>query len=306
MTPADPRTADPRPADLSPADPNGAGPHRDTTPRPVERALRARRDTGGISLVPYVMAGVVPDWTDHVRACVDAGADAVEIGLPFSDAMLDGPDIQAAATRALARGSGMSGLLDEVAGLPREVPLIVMTYSNIVRRQGDATFCRRLADAGVAGLIAPDTPLDEMGSLRDAAADAPLELVLLVAPSTRPGRAARIAHTSEGFVYVVSNMGVTGYRDTVSATVGRTTALVRDATTLPVLVGFGISTPEQAVEVGRLADGVVVASTLVADVLAGGTAVDTAERVVAFRTALDGAAERRPAAPTAGPVGSRS
>ncbi|MDN5913814.1 MAG: tryptophan synthase subunit alpha [Pseudonocardia sp.] len=254
----------------------------------VEGSLRARRDRGEPSLVPYVMAGVAPDWPDQVRACVDAGADAVEIGLPFSDPMLDGPVIQAASTRALARGVTVSGLLDEVAGISVDVPLVAMTYSNVVHRRGDAAFCRGLAETGIAGLIAPDTPLDEIDELRAAADAAPLELALLVAPITAPERAARVAERSRGFVYVVSNMGVTGGRSTVSGTVARTTATVRAATTLPVLVGFGISTPEQAAEVARHADGVIVASALVADVLDGADAAGVGRRVTRFRRGVDG------------------
>jgi tryptophan synthase alpha chain len=216
--------------------------------------------------------------------------------LPFSDPMLDGPVIQAASGQALARGARIGDLLDELAtarlGAAAEsagVPLIVMTYSNIVRRRGDEAFCDALAAAGVRGLIVPDTPLDEIEPLLGATRAAGIELILLVAPSTRPHRVARIAELSSGFVYAVSNMGVTGLRDAVSDTVQRTVDGVRQHTSLPVLVGFGISSPAQAVEVSRRADGVVVASALMRDVLAGASPTDLAATVASFRTALDGA-----------------
>ena len=162
-----------------------------------------------------------------------------------------------------------------------------MTYSNIVRRPGDAAFCRSLAAAGVGGLIVPDTPVDEVDPLLAATRSAGVELVLLVAPSTRAERVGRIAELSSGFVYAVSTMGVTGLRDEVSGSVQRTVAGIRDHTDLPVLVGFGISSPEQAVATSRHADGVVVASALMRDVLAGASTTELAATVTAFRAALD-------------------
>ena len=254
----------------------------------VEAALRRRREAGGKSLVPFVTAGITPDWTAYLQACAGNGADAIEIGLPFSDPMLDGPVIQAASGQALARGARTAGLLDEVAELDCRVPLIVMTYSNIVGRHGNEEFCQRLSAAGISGLIVPDTPVDEIEPLLAAVRAAGIELILLVAPSTKADRVSRIADLSTGFVYAVSNMGVTGLRDAVSDTVQRTVTTIRSSTTLPVLVGFGISSPDQVVEASRHADGVVVASTLMRDVLAGASALELGATVAAFRTALDG------------------
>ena len=134
----------------------------------VERALLRRREAGGKCLVPFVTAGITPNWTDYVRACADNGADAIEIGLPFSDPMLDGPVIQAASGQALGRGVRTAGLLAELAGLDCPVPLIVMTYSNIVARHGNEAFCRQLPAAAIAGLIVPDTPVDEVQPLMSA------------------------------------------------------------------------------------------------------------------------------------------
>jgi len=259
-------------------------------PGPVQRSLLRRREAGGKSLVPFVTAGITGDWTDYVRACAEHGADAIEIGMPFSDPMLDGPVIQAASGQALARGARTADLLDELAALelgPAGVPLIVMTYSNIVRRRGDEAFCHALSAAGVRGLIVPDTPLDEIEPLLSASRAAGIELILLVAPSTRPHRVGRIAELSSGFVYAVSTMGVTGVRDAVSDTVRRTVDGIRQHTSLPVLVGFGISSPVQAVQASRRADGVVVASALMRDVLAGASATELAATVSSFRSALD-------------------
>jgi tryptophan synthase alpha chain len=267
---------------------------------PVERALRQRRAAGGKSLVPFVTAGITADWTAYVRACADNGADAIELGLPFSDPMLDGPVIQAASGQALARGARTAELLDEVAasGLGDiGVPLIVMTYSNLVRRSGDEAFCRTLAARGVRGLIVPDTPVDEVDPLLSATRAAGVELILLVAPSTRPSRVSRIAELGSGFVYAVSTMGVTGLRDELSTTVQRTVAGIRSHTDLPVLVGFGISSPAQAVQASRHADGVVVASALMRDVLAGASAAELGSTVAAFRAALDGAGDDEPVRP---------
>ena len=252
----------------------------------VEQSLRRRRENGGKSVVPFVTAGITSNWTDYVRACADNGADAIEIGLPFSDPMLDGPVIQAASSQALARGARTNDLLDELAGLELTVPLIVMTYSNIVGRRGNEAFCSKLAAVGVSGLIVPDTPIDEIEPLL-AAAGSDIELILLVAPSTKPHRVSRIAELSRGFVYAVSNMGVTGVRNSVSATVETTVRAIRQETSLPVLVGFGISSPAQAVEVSRSSDGAVVASALMRDVLAGGSASELGNTVAAFRSALD-------------------
>lgn len=253
----------------------------------VEQALRRRRAAGGKSLAPFVTAGITPDWTDYLRACADNGADVIEIGLPFSDPMLDGPVIQAASGQALSRGVRTAELLDEVAALDLTTPLIVMTYSNIVRRHGDEAFCQRLSEAGISAMIVPDTPVDEIEPLLSATRAAGIELILLVAPSTKAHRVSRIAELGGGFVYAVSNMGVTGLRDAVSDTVRHTVNAIREQTSLPVLVGFGISSPAQAVQVCHHADGVVVASALMRDVLAGASADELGATVASFRSALD-------------------
>jgi tryptophan synthase alpha chain len=201
--------------------------------------------------------------------------------------MLDGPIIQAASVQALSRGVTVRGLLDELAGFDSSVPLVAMTYSNIVARHGYADFCARLVAAGVSGLIASDTPVDEVAALLQVSLEAGIELIMLVAPSTKPARVQRIAELGRGFIYAVSTMGVTGVRDSVSQSVVPTVELVRSATNLPVLVGFGISTPEQAVAVSQVSDGVAVGSALVRAILDGATPADLRDQVAAFRAGLD-------------------
>lgn len=240
-------------------------------------------------LYPYVTGGITPDWTDYLLAYQDGGADAIEVGLPFSDPMLDGPTIQEASDRALARGVTVASILADLAAVRGRlrVPLIAMTYANLVFRSGAATFCARLAAAGVTGLIVPDLPFDEVGEVADLAEAAGVDLVLLVSPVTPPGRLAEIVARARGFVYAISVMGTTGERDTVAASAAVLAARVKAVTDRPVLVGFGVSTPAQAAEAGRAGDGVVVASALMRRVLDGATPDDLRQDVRALRTALD-------------------
>lgn len=253
----------------------------------LETRLRARRDAGRSLLVPYVTAGVSADWLDHARAYADAGADAIEIGLPFSDPMLDGTVVQQASQRALDRGSTPRAAIAEVAGLAIDVPLVAMTYSNVVMRQGRAEFCDRLRSAGFAGLIVVDTPHDEAEPLVQAAREYDVELVLMLAPSTSDRRVKQIAALSRGFVYAATVMGVTGERSGVPEAATELAARAKRHTTLPVLLGFGISTPEDAVRAAAVADGVVVASALMRRVLAGAGPVETGGYVRDVREALD-------------------
>jgi tryptophan synthase alpha chain len=241
------------------------------------------------ALIPYVTAGVTADWTDYLLAYQQAGADAVEVGLPFSDPMLDGATIQQASDRALARGTTVASVLAELHGVRDRLhlPLIAFTYANLVFHAGPAEFCRRLAEAGVTGLIVPDLPVDEAGAVREAADAAGVRLTLLVAPVTPDDRLAEIVARSRGYIYAVSVMGTTGERTTLARSAALLAARVKALTTLPVLVGFGISGPAQAVEAGRAGDGVVVASALMRRVLEGATPDDLRHEVAALRAALD-------------------
>ncbi len=254
---------------------------------PLEAHLRERRDGGAKLLVPYVTGGLSDDWVDLVHAVVAAGADAVEVGIPFSDPVMDGPTIQEASVRALRRGTTPGSILAELAGVDVGVPVVAMTYYNLAFRMGDLRFARSLAAAGVSGAILPDLPLEESADWERESAAAGVASVLLAAPVTPEGRLAAIAARSRGFVYGVSRMGVTGERLSVAESAGVLAKRLKATTDKPVLIGFGISTAEQAVEVCAEADGVIVASALLRAVLDGGGPEGAAGFVGDLRRALD-------------------
>jgi tryptophan synthase alpha chain len=240
-------------------------------------------------LNPYVTGGITPGWTDYLLAYQEAGADGIEIGLPFSDPVLDGATIQEASDRALARGATVAGILRDVAAVRDRlrIPLIAMTYANLVFRAGPIAFCRRLTDAGFSGLIVPDLPVDEAAAVESAATGAGLDLVMLVAPVTPDERLAEIVTRGGGFLYAVSVMGTTGERDTLASSAGDLATRVKAITDRPVLIGFGISGPVQAARAARVADGVVVGAALMRRVLDGATPGDLRDDVAALRSALD-------------------
>ena len=266
----------------------------------MERRLRERRDAGSSLLVPYVTAGVSADWLDHARAFADAGADAIEIGLPFSDPMLDGTVVQAAAHRALERGTTPHAAITEAGRLALGIPLIAMTYSNVVQRHGHADFCARLRTAGLAGLIVVDLPHDEAEPLLRAAGEHDIEVVLMIAPSTSNRRVRQIAELSRGFVYAATVMGPTGERAGVPEAAVQMAARVRQHATVPVLLGFGISTPADAAQAAGVADGVVIGSAVMRRALAGAGPAQTGAYVRSVRAALDAVRQR----PTHQPTGS--
>jgi tryptophan synthase alpha chain len=253
----------------------------------LETALRTRRDEGAKVLVPYVTGGLSEDWTDVLAAVVAAGADAVEVGIPFSDPVMDGPTIQEASARSLARGTTPASILADLRRAPVAVPVVVMTYYNLAYRMGDLRFARSLAAAGVSGAILPDLPLEESAAWEAEAATAGIEAVLLAAPVTPDDRLAAIAERSRGFVYGVSRMGITGERTSLAASAQVMAKRLKAVTDRPVLIGFGISSPDQAVEVCAEADGVVVASALLRGLLDGGGPDQAADFVYRFRAALD-------------------
>jgi len=254
----------------------------------LESSLRDRRDAGRKLLVPYVTGGMGRGWRDAVRAVADAGADAIEIGIPFSDPVMDGTTIQEASQRALDIGATPASIVAEAAELDVGIPLVVMTYYNPVQHAGHERFAAALAGAGIDAAIVPDLPLDELDGWGDAADAAGVETVLLAAPTTPDDRLRAICERSHGFVYGVSLMGVTGERAQLANRAREMGTRCKAATDKPVLLGVGISTPEQAVEAAASADGVIVGSALVGRILRGGGPEEAQDFVCELRKALDG------------------
>jgi tryptophan synthase alpha chain len=254
----------------------------------LEPWLRARRGEGRKLLVPYLMGGMSDDWVESLQAVAAAGADAVEVGIPFSDPMMDGPVIQQAGVHALDRGATPTRIVDDVAGADIGVPVAVMTYYNIVFRTGHRRMAQSLRAAGIGAAIVPDLPLEELGPWADEADKAEVATVLLVAPSTPAARAAQICARSRGFVYAVARMGVTGERESLGSDTADVVRRIRETTDVPVCVGVGVSTPAQARTVCEVADGVVVGSALVRRLLDGGGPGAAGDFVGQLRAALDG------------------
>ena len=258
-----------------------------TGPSPIEDVLRARRDAGRKLLVPYVTGGLGDDWLRVVEAVAVAGADAIEVGIPFSDPVMDGPVIQEASQRALAGGASPGSILAALARVDVDVPLVVMTYYNIVFRAGHRRFARSLADQGVSGAIVPDLPLVEFDGWGRAADDAGVDTILLVAPNTPAPTVSAICARSRGWVYGVAVMGVTGERGSLASTATALGQRLKAATDKPVLLGVGVSTPQQAGEAAAEADGVIVGSALVRRLLEGAGPDGAADFVAQLRAGLD-------------------
>ena len=242
---------------------------------------------GRTALVCYAMGGdpSLQASEELLRAVDSEGADVIEIGLPFSDPIADGPTLQAAATRALRAGVTLPRLLDMVGRLRLRAPLVAMGYMNPIERMGARTFAGALARAGIAGAIVPDLPLEEAGPLRSELAEAGVDLVPLVAPTTGAERAAAIAREARGFLYYVSVTGVTGARTELPADLAARLRELRALSPVPLAVGFGISRPEQARALRGIADGVVVGSALVSAHHEGGVKA-AADLVRGLRAAL--------------------
>ncbi len=233
----------------------------------LEATFARLRGEGGRALVPYFTAG--DPSLEVTRLLVEEaaarGADVIELGLPFSDPLADGPTIQRAGARALAGGVSLAKLLPMVASLRGHVtaPLVLMTYLNPLHRYGLEAATRDLAEAGFAGLIVPDLPLEESAPADRAARAAGLDLVYLATPTSGPERLRRIARRSRGFVYLVALTGITGERAELPPDLVGLVRDLRAVTTKPVCVGFGVSTPAHVAEVVRYADGAIVGSAIV-------------------------------------------
>jgi tryptophan synthase alpha chain len=238
----------------------------------IEAAFAAARQEGRAALMPYMM-GCFPDRETALEvaaAYADAGADLVELGIPFSDPLADGPQIHAAATAALQRGADLDRALGSCEALGEGVPTVAMCYVNMILAVSPRRFAGRLAEAGAAGAIVPDLPFEEADEIRTALEAEGLALILLVAPTTPPERRRRICEAARGFLYLVSVAGVTGERDQLPAGLAELITAAREESPVPVAVGFGIGTPRQAAEVGKLADGVIIGTRLVRAVAEGG------------------------------------
>jgi len=255
------------------------------------------------TLIPFLMGGD-PDLETSARLlrAVASVGDIVEVGVPFSDPIADGPTIQRAAQRALAAGTTLRNVLTLARGLRGEggPPIVLLTYLNPVLQYGVERFCTDAREAGVDGMVVPDLPADEADALIPPARAASLDTIFLVAPTTSDARIRLAAERSRGFLYCVSLTGVTGARTQVPRDVEDLVGRVKPLSTLPVCVGFGISTPEQAQAIGRLADGVIVGSALVD--LVERSAADAEGRLTGFLERLrDALSAARPAEPRASP-----
>jgi tryptophan synthase alpha chain len=246
----------------------------------LEASLRASRDKGRKLLVPYVTGGLGTDWAEIVRAVADAGADAIEIGVPFSDPVMDGPVIQEASELALRSGATPVTIFDELRTIDAGVPIAVMTYYNLAFHMGHQRFAESLAAAGVSAAILPDLPLEEVGPWATAADAAGVETVLLAAPTAPDERLPLV-------VYAVGLLGVTGERDALAASSLVIARRLKAITDKPVLVGVGVSNAAQAVEICAEADGVVIGSALMRRVLEGVGPTGAGEFIAEVRTALD-------------------
>jgi tryptophan synthase alpha chain len=253
----------------------------------LEERLRAVRRGGAKAFVPYVTGGLPGVDAKLLRGLEAAGADAIEVGIPHSDPIMDGGVIQEASRIALERGTRPNDVLKTVRDATLGVPVAVMTYVNPVYRRGFAAFCDELRAARISGAIVPDLPVDEAGAFEAAAAARAIDVALLAAPGASGERLGAIAAGAHGFVYCVATYGVTGARGELSVTARALVEELRPHTDLPLLVGVGIATPEQAAQACVFADGVIVGSALVERLLDGGpdAALDLAG---AFRDSIGG------------------
>lgn len=233
--------------------------------------IRSVFQPGRIALLPYLTAGLpTPEASpDLFAAMADAGADAFEIGIPYSDPLMDGPVIQQASGIAIAAGTTLERAVGVIASVVKRtgLPSLAMTYANVVFRAGPDRFCARMAEAGAQGIIVPDMPVEESAPVREAADAHGLGVVLFVAPTSPDERIATVAALDPSFIYGVAELGVTGEREQSSGRAVELARRVKAITDIPLVLGVGISTPEQAAAAGRVADGVIVGTALVRRVL---------------------------------------
>lgn len=262
------------------------------TPTTITNAFASRRGRGQAALVPYVTAGH-PDagaTPGLLRAVADAGADVIELGIPFSDPLADGPTIQRSSFRALERGMTVHGVLAALRDFrsTHAHPVVLFTYLNPVLRYGVDAFLADAKEAGAQGLLVTDLPTGADPELESRLRASGMDLIRLIAPTTPPQRVPQVAAGGSGFLYYISRTGVTGARTSLREALAGEVARIREAVPLPVAVGFGISTPEQASAVAAVADGVVVGSALIQALDSGGVEAGAAF-VASLRRGMDGA-----------------
>lgn len=280
----------------------GAGPAAPAATR-IKRRFEELRRNGQMGLVAFLTAGdpSLEATESLVVALAEAGADVVELGVPFSDPVADGPAIQRSSERALRRGTTLEGVLGRVAAIRRrsDVALVLFTYYNPVLQMGLERFAKSAAEAGVDGVLVTDLTPEEAGEYRRVMAAQGLDTIFLAAPTSTDERLARIAESSSGFLYVISRTGVTGAKESLPEDLPALVRRVRKVTALPVAVGFGISLPGQVSVLGGLADAVVVGSALVEEIERAATP-EAAQAAVAARVrtlkqaGLEGMSRREP------------
>jgi tryptophan synthase alpha chain len=229
--------------------------------------FRDLRKKNGKAFIPYIMAGDpnIKRTRELIGLLEGCGADIIELGVPFSDPLADGPTIQQAAQRALDEGVTLKKVIDLVAELRAgtQIPIILMTYYNPIFKYGDERFVLDAAAAGVDGVIVPDLPPDEAGNLIKQARESGLDTIFLLAPTSTDDRISKVVRTSTGFIYYVPITGITGSKLALDASLGQHIARIKSFSGKPVAVGFGVSTPEQAAGISEFADGVIVGSAIV-------------------------------------------
>ena len=256
----------------------------------LDRTFAHLKKRGEKALITYVMAGdpSLQETEQLVVALEQAGADIIELGVPFSDPIADGPVIQQAAERALRSGTTLQSILSMITGLraKTQIPLVVMAYYNSIHAFGPERFFKAAAQVGIDGLILPDMPPDEAGPLRGPAAAAGIPLIFLLAPTSTAERRTFVARQSQGFVYYVSLTGITGAKLVNVADVAKNVGKIRKVTKVPVAVGFGVATPEDAAKVAAIADGVIVGSAIVKQIAAYQQKPEMVKQVAAFVRSL--------------------
>jgi tryptophan synthase alpha chain len=260
----------------------------------IPDAFARIRATGKPGLVAYVTAGdpTLARTADILAALGTAGADVIEVGVPFSDPLADGPVIQRASERALASGTTLKKTLEMLRSIrgTLSTPIVLFTYANPILRMGEAQFVRDAKDAGVDGVLMLDLPVEEAGPFRQRLVDADIDPIFLLSPTTSDERIQQSAQLGRGFLYIISRLGVTGARPQLATDAESLVRRVRALSTLPLALGFGISTPEHVAEVGRWADAAVVGSAIVNVIAEHGQAPDVADRVGGYARWLKGVA----------------